>query len=78
MGIVYDARQTSIDRNVALKMIKGESATNNKRNAKFLAEAVVTGELHHPNIVPIYDVGLNLRGQLFYSMKKVQELRGSK
>ncbi len=71
MGIVYDARQTSIDRNVALKMIKGAAATNDKQKAKFLAEAVVTGDLDHPNIVPIYDVGANAQGNLFYSMKKV-------
>ena len=72
MGIVYDARQTSIDRNVALKMIKGAAATNDKQKAKFLAEVVVTGDLDHPNIVPIYDVGANAQGNLFYSMKKVQ------
>ena len=72
MGVVYDARQTSIDRSVALKMIKGAAATNDKQKAKFLAEAVVTGDLDHPNIVPIYDVGANSQGNLFYSMKKVQ------
>ena len=72
MGIVYDARQTSIDRSVALKMIKGAAATDNKQKAKFLAEVVVTGDLDHPNIVPIYDVGANAQGNLFYSMKKVQ------
>ncbi len=72
MGIVYDARQTSIDRNVALKMIKGPAAESDKQKAKFLAEAVVTGDLDHPNIVPIYDVGKNSTGALFYSMKKVQ------
>ena len=72
MGIVYDARQTSIDRNVAVKMLKAKSADNQKQRAKFLAEAVVTGELDHPNIVPIYDVGSNSEGALFYSMKKVQ------
>lgn len=72
MGVVYDARQTSIDRNVALKMIKGPAAENEKQKAKFLAEAVVTGDLDHPNIVPIYDVGKNSTGALFYSMKKVQ------
>lgn len=72
MGVVYDARQTSIDRNVALKMIKGPAAENEKQKAKFLAEAVVTGDLDHPNIVPIYDVGKNNTGALFYSMKKVQ------
>ena len=72
MGVVYDARQTSIDRNVAVKMLKAKSADNPKQRAKFLAEAVVTGELDHPNIVPIYDVGSNSEGALFYSMKKVQ------
>ncbi len=72
MGVVYDARQTSIDRNVALKMIKGEAASNARQKAKFLAEVVVTGDLDHPNIVPIYDVGANAQGNLFYSMKKVQ------
>ena len=72
MGIVYDARQTSIDRNVAIKMLKPATAGNEKQRAKFLAEAVVTGDLDHPNIVPIYDVGSNSTGALFYSMKKVQ------
>jgi WD40 repeat protein/serine/threonine protein kinase len=71
MGVVYDARQTSIDRSVALKMIKGTAAESDKQQAKFLAEAVVTGDLDHPNIVPIYDVGRNDQGNLFYSMKKV-------
>lgn len=72
MGVVYDARQTSIDRNVAVKMLKPATAGNEKQRAKFLAEAVVTGDLDHPNIVPIYDVGANSTGALFYSMKKVQ------
>ncbi|MCA9044295.1 MAG: protein kinase, partial [Planctomycetaceae bacterium] len=39
---------------------------------KFLSEAVVTGDLDHPNIVPIYDVGRDAQGTLFYSMKQVQ------
>ena len=53
-------------------MIKEEAAKSERRNKKFLAEAVVTGDLDHPNIVPIYDVGTNSEGNLFYSMKKVQ------
>jgi WD40 repeat protein/serine/threonine protein kinase len=72
MGVVYDARQTSIDRNVALKMLKAGAKGSDKQRQKFLAEAVVTGELDHPNIVPIYDVGRDEQGRLFYSMKKVQ------
>ncbi|MCA9017185.1 MAG: serine/threonine protein kinase, partial [Planctomycetaceae bacterium] len=72
MGVVYTARQTSIDRQVAVKMLKSKTAQNRDQRHKFLAEAVVTGELDHPNIVPIYDVGSNNSGALFYSMKKVE------
>jgi len=71
MGIVWDARQTSVDRSVAVKMIKGPMATRSSHREKFLAEAIVTGDLDHPNIVPIYDVGTDDRGTLFYSMKQV-------
>lgn len=71
MGVVYDARQSSIDRSVAVKMLKADSV-DEVQQQKFLAEAVVTGELDHPNIVPIYDLGRNSDGALFYSMKKVE------
>ncbi len=72
MGIVFTARQRSIDRDVALKMLKPKTAKDKDQRAKFLTEAVVTGELDHPNIVPIYDVGASPDDALFYSMKKVQ------
>jgi len=72
MGIVWSARQTSVDRDVAVKMIKGPYAGKRSQRQKFLAEAVVTGDLDHPNIVPIYDVGSDDTGTLFYSMKKVK------
>jgi WD40 repeat protein len=72
MGIVYSARQASIDRNVAIKMLKPEVASDVERREKFLSEAVVTGDLDHPNIVPIYDLGANEQNALFYAMKRVQ------
>ena len=72
MGIVFTAKQRSIDRDVALKMLKPKTARDKDQRAKFLSEAVVTGELDHPNIVPIYDVGASPDQALFYSMKKVQ------
>jgi WD40 repeat protein/serine/threonine protein kinase len=72
MGVVWDARQNSVDRSVALKMIKGNVAGKRSQRLKFLAEAVVTGDLDHPNIVPIYDVATDVRGTLFYAMKQVQ------
>jgi WD40 repeat protein/serine/threonine protein kinase len=72
MGVVYSARQASIDRTVAIKMLKSRTAGDEQQRHKFLAEAVITGDLEHPNIVPIYDLGTNDDGALFYSMKCVQ------
>ncbi|QDU94934.1 WD40 repeat domain-containing serine/threonine protein kinase [Lignipirellula cremea] len=71
MGVVYAAKQTSIDRTVALKMLKAETAKQKVQRNKFLSEAVVTGDLEHPNIVPIYDLGMNDDGALYYAMKRV-------
>ena len=71
MGVVYNARQASIDREVAVKMLKPEMTASATHRRKFLSEVAVTGELDHPNIVPIYDLGENADGALFYSMKKI-------
>ncbi len=72
MGVVYSARQASVDRLVAVKMIRPQVAANPERREKFLSEAVVTGDLDHPNIVPIYELGADEHNALFYSMKRVQ------
>lgn len=72
MGLVFMARQRSIDREVALKMLKPKTAKDPEQRSKFLTEAVVTGDLDHPNIVPIYDVGASPDDALFYAMKKVE------
>lgn len=71
VGIVYSARQSSIDRNVAVKMIRTVHESDQTTRDKFLAEAIVTGDLDHPNIVPVYDLGKDPTGALFYSMKRV-------
>jgi WD40 repeat protein len=72
MGVVYAAHQSSIARTVAVKMLKAGTNVSDEHRDKFISEAVVTGELDHPNIVPIYDLGANDQGALFYSMKKVK------
>ncbi|MBI5724388.1 MAG: protein kinase [Planctomycetes bacterium] len=72
MGIVYEARQTAMDRIIAVKMLKVDHAKKNQQRSKFLSEAVVTSNLEHPNIVPVYDIGVNEQGQLFYAMKKAR------
>ena len=72
MGVVREARQASMGRTVALKMLKEADGDPKATREKFLSEAVVTGELEHPNIVPIYDVGRDASGSLFYAMKRVK------
>lgn len=71
MGAVYRAKQNAIGRAVAVKMLRSGTESTSA-NEKFLTEAVITGELEHPNIVPIYDLGANAAGNLFYAMKEVR------
>ena len=77
MGVVYSARQSSIDRAIALKMIKS-SVVSEDAKSKFLIEAVVTGDLDHPNIVPVHDLGVDSAGNMFYAMKQVSGVAWSK
>ncbi|QGJ70898.1 Serine/threonine protein kinase [Planctomycetales bacterium 10988] len=72
MGIVYLARQTAIDRTIAIKMLKPGMADDPGLRLKFLTEAAVTGDLDHPNIVPIHDLGESENGSIFYAMKRVR------
>ncbi|MCA9133746.1 MAG: serine/threonine protein kinase, partial [Planctomycetales bacterium] len=73
MGRVWSARQTSLDRNVAVKVPRPELASaGSVGEGQFISEVVVTGKLEHPNIVPIYELGRDTNGLPFYSMKHVQ------
>lgn len=71
MGVVYAAKQKSLRRRVAVKTLKRDIGQRDDDRAKFLSEAVITGVLDHPNIVPIHELGQTEDGTLFYSMKCV-------
>lgn len=72
LGAVWRARDTSIERNVALKEILPKARGNAAAVAQFLAEARITGQLQHPGVVPIYDMGTSPDGCPFYIMKFVE------
>lgn len=72
MGVVLRARQTALDRDVAVKLLHGEALADSRKRRRFLAEAALTGALEHPNIVPVHDLGTSPEGELFYSMKLIQ------
>ena len=70
MGAILDAREAAIERKVAMKVMLDGSSPGDL--ARFIAEAKVTGQLEHPNIVPVHELGVDENGGVFYTMKFVR------
>lgn len=72
MGVILQARDLRIRRTVAMKVMKTSNQFSRENVLRFIDEAQLTGQLEHPNIVPIYELGIDEQGEIFYTMKFVK------
>jgi serine/threonine-protein kinase len=72
LGQVFVARDTELNRDVALKEIQGQFAFDPRFRSRFEFEAEVTGGLEHPGIVPVYGLGHLPDGRPFYAMRFIK------
>ncbi len=77
MGVIYKVHDVGLERAVVLKVINPEAISNADLFTRFVEEARITGQLEHPNIIPVHDIGVMGGDQLYFSMKLIEgrELR---
>ena len=72
MGAILNAFDTTIQREVAMKVITSELESSRKFIDRFIKEARVQGRLEHPNICPIHELGVDEKEHVYFTMKMVQ------
>ena len=72
MGVVWHARDLSLQRDVAVKLLKPGVSPDSLAVQRFLAEARLTGQLQHPGIPAVHELGTLPDGQPFLAMKLVK------
>ena len=72
MGAVYLARQSMVDRNVALKVIREQHLADPRAVRRFMDEARASCAVHHPNVVTVHDFGRTRDGLLYLAMEHIE------
>ena len=72
MGSVHRVYDRRLLREAALKILRQEVGVRHREARRFIEEAQITGQLDHPNIVPIHELGQDARGVHYFTMKLVQ------
>jgi len=72
VGTVLKARDADLGRDVALKLLRDKFADNTEILRRFVEEAQIAGQLQHPGIVPIYELGLHDDDRPFFAMKLIK------
>jgi tetratricopeptide (TPR) repeat protein len=72
IGVIRRGHDRHLGRDVAIKMLRAEHASDPSLVARFLDEAQLTGQLQHPGVVPIYEMGVAGQDEPWFAMKLVQ------
>lgn len=71
-GQLLAYRDNCLGRNVAIKKLKAETQDDLRERRRLLREARITAQLGHPNTVPVYELGRDDEGNLYFAMKKIE------
>jgi len=71
-AVLLSCRDNNLGRVVMMKVLHKRLASHEHMRARFLREARVTAQLQHPNTVPVYEIGYDRDGGLYFTMKKVE------
>jgi serine/threonine-protein kinase len=72
MGVVYRGRDPDLNRSLAIKVLLHEHKDDSELQWRFLEEAQIMGQLQHPGVAPIHEIGRLDDGRPFFSMKQVK------
>lgn len=72
MGAVLSTVDQDIRRKVAMKVMLSKDSADTPKVKRFLEEAQITGQLEHPNIVPVHEIGIDEDSKIYFTMKLVQ------
>ena len=72
MGIVYEVDDPSLQRKVALKMLRQPFRNNPEQLKKFVNEARITAQIGHPNIIAVHQLGIDDQNGAYFSMHRIQ------
>ncbi len=72
MSLLMEAVDTNLLRRIAMKIMRDEKIKDEYELSRMVVEAQITAQLDHPNIIPIYELGIDKKDRLFFTMKKVR------
>ncbi len=72
VGLVVSAHDPNLDRDVAVKMIRGENKNKLPEIERFIREARATANIEHPNVIPVHEMGVMDGVGVYFTMKKVK------